>query len=78
MQLKEPPMVWYTKEENYILSPYLDILSHYFHKPWRSVSINDRVGVMVKLADKEQGMVTAHGKVGESISTLNQTRQMRL
>lgn len=74
MQLKEPPMVWYTKEENYILSPYLDILSHYFHKPWRSVSINDRVGVMVKLADEEQGMVTAHGKVEKSISTLDQTR----
>ena len=27
LQLKEPPMVWYTKEEDYILSPYIDILS---------------------------------------------------
>ncbi|MCE5214858.1 MAG: GMC family oxidoreductase N-terminal domain-containing protein, partial [Methanobacterium sp.] len=42
-QLKEPPMVWYTKEKDYILSPYLDILSHFLHKPWRNVSIDDRV-----------------------------------
>jgi choline dehydrogenase-like flavoprotein len=66
-QLKEPPMVWYTKHENYILSPYLDILSHWFHKPWRNVPIEDRVGVMVKLADIEEGSVFANGKVQKSI-----------
>ena len=66
-QLKEPPMVWYTKHEDYILSPYLDILSHWFHKPWRNVSINDRVGMMVKLADIEEGAVFADGKVQKSI-----------
>ncbi len=32
-QLNEPPMVWYTKEEDYILSPYINILSHFLHKP---------------------------------------------
>ena len=66
-QLKEPPMVWYTKHEDYILSPYLDILSHWFHKPWRNVSIDDRVGMMVKLADIEEGAVFADGKVQKSI-----------
>ncbi len=66
-QLKEPPMVWYTKHEDYILSPYLDILSHWFHKPWRNVSIEDRVGLMVKLADIEEGSVFANGKVQKSI-----------
>lgn len=73
-QLKEPPMVWYTKEEDYILSPYLDILSHYFHKPWRNVSINDRVGVMVKLADEESGMVLADGNVEKNITSYDQNR----
>ncbi len=66
-QLKEPPMVWYTKHEDYILSPYLDILSHLFHKPWRNVSIDDRVGIMVKLADIEEGAVFADGKVQKAI-----------
>ncbi|MGB9978906.1 GMC family oxidoreductase N-terminal domain-containing protein [Methanobacterium sp.] len=66
-QIKEPPMTWYTKHEDYILSPYLDILSHWFHKPWRNVSIEDRVGVMVKLADMEEGAVFADGKVQKVI-----------
>jgi choline dehydrogenase-like flavoprotein len=66
-QLKEPPMVWYTKHEDYILSPYLDILSHWFHKPWKNVSIGDRVGMMVKLADIEEGAVFANGKVQKAI-----------
>lgn len=66
-QIKEPPMTWYTKHEDYILSPYLDILSHWFHKPWRNVSIGDRVGVMVKLADIEEGAVFADGKVQKTI-----------
>lgn len=66
-QIKEPPMVWYTKHENYILSPYLDILSHWFHKPWRNVSIEDRVGVMVKLADIEEGTVFSDGRVQKTI-----------
>ncbi len=73
-QLREPPMVWYTKGEDYILSPYLDILSHFFHKPWRNVSIHDRVGVMVKLADEEQGAVTVDGVVEKNISSYDQKR----
>lgn len=66
-QLKEPPMVWYTKHEGYILSPYLDILSHWFHKPWKNVSVEDRVGIMVKLADIEEGAVFENGKVQKAI-----------
>jgi len=67
-QLYEPPMAWYSAQEDYILSPYLDILSHYFHKPWRGVSLNDRVGIMVKLADTEKGSVLADGTVRKEIS----------
>lgn len=73
-QLKEPPMVWYTKEEDYILSPYIDILSHFLHKPWRDVSIQDRVGLMVKLADEEQGTVYADGKVKKEITPYDKSR----
>ncbi len=42
-QLNEPPMAWYTKEEDYILSPYIDILSHFLHEPWKNVSIQDQL-----------------------------------
>jgi ferredoxin len=67
-QLYEPPMAWYTDHEDYILSPYLDILSHYFHKPWRNVSLNDRVGIMVKLADMAKGTVLSDGSVNKEVT----------
>ncbi|MGZ4857727.1 MAG: GMC family oxidoreductase N-terminal domain-containing protein [Methanobacteriaceae archaeon] len=73
-QLEEPPMAWYTKHEDYILSPYPDILSHYFHKPWRKVSIRDRVGLMVKLADVEKGAVYANGKIDKPLTVHDQER----
>jgi choline dehydrogenase-like flavoprotein len=73
-QLLEPPMVWYTKAKDYILSPYLDILSHWFHKPWRNVPIHDRVGVMVKLADAEEGSVSPEAKVHKVITSHDHQR----
>ncbi|WP_321422724.1 GMC family oxidoreductase N-terminal domain-containing protein [uncultured Methanobacterium sp.] len=73
-QLEEPPMAWYTKHEDYILSPYPDILSHYFHKPWRKVPIQDRVGLMVKLADIEQGAVHADGTVDKLLTDHDEKR----
>jgi choline dehydrogenase-like flavoprotein len=73
-QLEEPPMVWYTTHDHFILSPYLDILSHFFHKPWRNVSIDNRVGLMVKLADVEEGTVYANGKVEKNLTSVDQIR----
>jgi choline dehydrogenase-like flavoprotein len=67
-QLDEPPMVWYAQREGYILSPYLDILSHYFHRPWRRVPLADRVGLMVKLADAPVGTVRADGTVDKALT----------
>jgi choline dehydrogenase-like flavoprotein len=59
--LNEPPMAWFIKKDNYILSPYFDLLSYWFHKPWKNVSGEDRVGMMIKLADTEQGAVATDG-----------------
>jgi hypothetical protein len=73
-QLEEPPMLWYTKDTDFILSPYPDILSHYFHPPWRKVSINDRVGLMVKLADTEMGSVLVNGKIDKKITEYDRER----
>jgi ferredoxin len=73
-QLNEPPMAWYTEHEDYILSPYLDILSHYFHKPWRNVSLDDRVGIMVKLADMEDGTVFPDGSVKKEVTEEDESK----
>jgi len=66
--LNEPPMTWFIKRENYILSPYFDLLSYWFHKPWKDVSVDDRVGMMIKLADSEQGSVEADGTVSKMLT----------
>ncbi|MGC9516671.1 MAG: GMC family oxidoreductase N-terminal domain-containing protein [Methanomicrobiales archaeon] len=73
-QLKEPPMLWYSQHDDYILSPYLDIFSHWFHKPWRNVSTNDRVGLMIKLADTEKGTVFEDGRIKKQITSHDNSR----
>jgi choline dehydrogenase-like flavoprotein len=61
-------MAWFIKKDNYILSPYFDLLSFWFHKPWKNVSIQNRVGMMIKLADTEQGFVSADGTVTKTLT----------
>lgn len=73
-QLNEPPMVWFAQKEGYIISPYIDVLSHWFHRPWRNVPIDDRVGVMVKLADEENGSVLADGTVKKTVTDKDRVR----
>lgn len=70
----EPAMSWYAKRPDYILSPYPDILSHLFYKPWREVSDSNRVGVMVKLADTENGIVEADGTVKKELTNHDRSR----
>jgi choline dehydrogenase-like flavoprotein len=73
-QLREPPMAWYSSQKDYILSPYIDILSHYFHKPWRDVSLKDRVGIMVKLADVENGAVFEDGTIEKEVTNTDEAK----
>ena len=70
----EPPMAWYAKRPDFILSPYPDILSHLFHRPWRHVSDNDRVGIMIKLADEQNGSVEADGAVRKEVTNRDRSR----
>ncbi len=72
--LNEPPMTWYAKRDHYILSPYFDLLSYWFHKPWKSVPTEDRVGMMIKLADSENGTVNADGTIVKSLTNLDKKR----
>jgi choline dehydrogenase-like flavoprotein len=66
--LNEPPMAWFIKKDKYILSPYFDLLSFWLHKPWKDAAMQDRVGMMIKLADTEQGIVAADGTVTKSLT----------
>jgi choline dehydrogenase-like flavoprotein len=72
--LNGPPMPWFIKKENYILSPYFDLLSYWFHKPWRTVPDENRVGMMIKLADTEQGSVNSDGTVTKSLTDVDKQR----
>jgi choline dehydrogenase-like flavoprotein len=73
-QLEEPPMVWFSQRDGYIISPYLDVLSHWFHRPWRGVGLRDRVGVMVKLAEKANGRVLEDGSVEKPVDEEDRER----
>lgn len=66
--LNEPPMAWVAKKDNYILAPYFDILSYWFHRPWKNVAAEDRVGMMIKLADSENGAVSADGTITKELT----------
>lgn len=72
--LNEPPMAWFAKKEHYILSPYFDLLSYWFHKPWKNVPADDRVGMMIKLADTENGTVHADGTVTKTLTEVDNER----
>ena len=72
--LDEPPMAWFSQREDYIISPYIDILSHWFHPPWRNVPAEDRVGVMIKLADEENGAVLVDGTVKKQVTKKDRER----
>jgi len=67
-QLNEVPMSWYLHRGSYMISPYLDLLSHFFHPAWRSVGVRDRVGLMIKLADSANGSVDEQGNVQKSLT----------
>ena len=73
-QMWENPMAWHVKQPDYTLSPYPDILSHMFHKPWRGVPAGDRVGVMVKMADDQNGSVDANGVVHKELTGADRAR----
>lgn len=49
-------MPFISQQDGYILSPYMDYLSFFFHKKWR-YPMDGLVSMMVKLADEEKGSV---------------------
>lgn len=47
-------MPFISQQEGYILSPYMDYLSFFFHKKWR-LPMPDLASIMIKLADESIG-----------------------
>ena len=49
-------MPFISQRDGYILSPYMDYLSFFFHKRWR-YPMKDLCSIMIKLADEEKGSI---------------------
>jgi hypothetical protein len=72
--LDEAPMVWHARRDHYTLSPYYDLLAHFFHPPWRDRPKRDHVGVMIKLADTPGGTVDTEGLVHKALTDVDRQR----
>lgn len=72
--IRSAGLACWAAREGYILSPYLDVLSHWFHRSWRKVPVEDRVGLMIKLADTPAGAVGADGTVRKDLTAVDRER----
>jgi choline dehydrogenase-like flavoprotein len=66
-QHAEISMPFASQQDGYILSPYFDYLSFFFHRAWRH-PIGNIVSLMVKLADSNEGEVKK-GKVSKPLAS---------
>jgi choline dehydrogenase-like flavoprotein len=57
LQNREVSMPFIVQKEHFIISPYFDYLSFFFHKDWRLPARNI-LGIMIKLADVPVGSIT--------------------
>lgn len=68
-------MPFISQQDGYILSPYMDYLSFFFHRSWR-LPMRNIVSIMIKLADEEAG--TTDGKrIHKTMSPADQCRMDR-
>lgn len=50
-------MPFISRQEGYILAPYMDYLSFFFNRDWR-MPMRDMASIMIKLADEEKGGIS--------------------
>ena len=60
-------MPFVTQQEHFMISPYFDWFSFFFHKDWR-FSADHILSLMIKLKDEEKGNVNKKGKVSKCIT----------
>jgi hypothetical protein len=68
----EIPMPFYVETEHYVISPYFDHLSYFFDARWRRPGA-DILSLMIKLADTEQGAVSA-SRVRKGLTDTDRSR----
>ena len=71
-QCKEIEMPFVAQRDGFILSPYFDWLSFLLEPRWRAPA-RDLVGVMIKIADSNEGAVSAHA-LRKGLSTRDRAR----
>jgi choline dehydrogenase-like flavoprotein len=71
-QCNEIEMPFVVQRDGYILSPYFDWISSLFHPQWRH-RLQDIVGIMIKLADENQGSVSGR-KVHKLLTPADRSR----
>lgn len=74
-QDKQLLMPFISQQDGYILSPYMDYLSFFFHKDWR-LPMGDLASIMIKLADDEVGG-TDGKRIDKRLTTEDQRRMER-
>jgi choline dehydrogenase-like flavoprotein len=60
LQCREMAMPFVAQRPGYILSPYFDFLSFFFNDEWKYPA-RDILGIMIKLAESNEGRVTRQG-----------------
>ncbi len=68
-------MPFYSREDGYMLSPYIDYLSFFFDKKWRHPK-EDVVSLMIKMADDNVGF-SASGVIGKELTGADRERLRR-
>ena len=71
-QCREIEMPFVVQREHYILSPYFDYLSFFFNRAWKPRA-RDTWGIMIKLADTNEGDVSRQG-LRKSLTALDRQR----
>jgi ferredoxin len=68
-QYKEISMPFVVEQDHFIISPYFDYLSFFFNRQWKS-SMRDTLGLMIKLADANEGFVSKR-KINKFLNSLD-------
>lgn len=71
-QNTELPMPFIVERDGYILSPYFDHLSYFFHRDWRPPG-NGILSLMIKLADDSEGSVDG-GRIQKRLTPKDRRR----
>ncbi len=71
-QNREISMPFVVEQDHFIISPYFDYLSFFFNRKWK-FPLHDTLGLMIKLADTNEGFVSKR-KINKFLTSLDKSR----